>query len=107
RKPIFEDDMDRCLERDDAIRVIVACLAGPFAESAFEGYLDPRDMAMNASDGNEGSSDYADAKRIYGEFAVPDAAPPRLGADRRSHGPASTRSLVGHRSIGRAFAGQA
>ncbi|MDF3169789.1 MULTISPECIES: hypothetical protein [unclassified Mesorhizobium] len=68
RKPIFEDDMDRCLERDDAIREIVACLAGPFAESAFEGYLDPRDMAMNASDGNEGSSDYADAKRIYGEL---------------------------------------
>ncbi|MDF3181405.1 hypothetical protein, partial [Mesorhizobium sp. P17.1] len=25
RKPIFEDDMDRCLERDDAIREIVAC----------------------------------------------------------------------------------
>ncbi|AZO19423.1 hypothetical protein EJ070_00710 [Mesorhizobium sp. M1E.F.Ca.ET.045.02.1.1] len=68
RKPIFEDDMDRYLERDDAIRQIVTCLAGPFAESAFEGYLDPRDMAMNASDANEGSSDYADAKRIYGEL---------------------------------------
>ncbi|RWD55012.1 MAG: hypothetical protein EOS82_04860 [Mesorhizobium sp.] len=52
----------------DAIREIVTCLAGPFAESAFEGYLDPFDMAMNASDENEGSSDYADAKRIYGEL---------------------------------------
>lgn len=68
RKPIFEDDMDRYLERDCAIREIVTCLAGPFAESAFEGYLDPFDMAMNASDENEGSSDYADAKRIYGEL---------------------------------------
>ncbi|MDF3234636.1 hypothetical protein EOA27_31725, partial [Mesorhizobium sp. M2A.F.Ca.ET.037.01.1.1] len=61
-KPIFENDMDRHFQRDEAIQEIVACLAGPFAESAFEGYLDPRDMAMNASDGNEGSSDYADAK---------------------------------------------
>ncbi|RUV29312.1 hypothetical protein EOA86_16070 [Mesorhizobium sp. M5C.F.Ca.IN.020.32.2.1] len=68
RKPIFEDDMDQYLERDCAIREIVTCLAGPFAESAFEGYLDPFDMAMNASDENEGSSDYADAKRIYGEL---------------------------------------
>ncbi|WP_164759405.1 hypothetical protein, partial [Mesorhizobium sp. M6A.T.Ce.TU.002.03.1.1] len=68
RKPIFENDMDRHFQRDEAIQEIVACLAGPFAESAFEGYLDPRDMAMNASDGNEGSSDYADAKRIYGEL---------------------------------------
>ncbi|WP_287216131.1 hypothetical protein, partial [Mesorhizobium sp.] len=50
----FEDDMDRYLERDCAIREIVTCLAGPFAESAFEGYLDPFDMAMNASDENEG-----------------------------------------------------
>ncbi|TIQ59661.1 MAG: hypothetical protein E5X61_01120 [Mesorhizobium sp.] len=68
RKPIFEDDLDRYFERDCAIREIVTYLAGPFAESAFEGYLDPFDMAMNASDENEGSSDYADAKRIYGEL---------------------------------------
>ncbi|TIR65127.1 MAG: hypothetical protein E5X24_27735, partial [Mesorhizobium sp.] len=54
RKPIFEDDLDRYFERDGAIRQIVAYLAGPFAESAFKGYLDPFDMAMNASDENEG-----------------------------------------------------
>ncbi|RUU32865.1 hypothetical protein EOC93_30485, partial [Mesorhizobium sp. M6A.T.Ce.TU.002.03.1.1] len=42
RKPIFENDMDRHFQRDEAIQEIVACLAGPFAESAFEGYLDPR-----------------------------------------------------------------
>ncbi|WP_292578144.1 hypothetical protein [Mesorhizobium sp.] len=68
RKPIFQDDLDRYFERDGAIRQIVAYLAGPFAESAFKGYLDPFDMAMNASDENEGSGDYANAERIYREL---------------------------------------
>ncbi|MER9965563.1 hypothetical protein [Mesorhizobium sp. M0060] len=61
-------DMARRIERDWAIWEIIACLAGPFAEAAFDGYHDPFDMAMEANDMNEGSSDYVEAERVYSDL---------------------------------------